>query len=67
MSRKQKRQEIIIEQLTIESLGNEGVAIARNEEGIVHFIKNAAPGDIIKAEIRNKKKRYAEGIIREII
>ena len=31
MSRKQKRQEIIIEQLTIESLGNEGVARARNE------------------------------------
>lgn len=67
MSRKQKRQEIVIEQLTIESLGNEGVAIARNEEGIVHFIKHAAPGDIIKAEIRHKKKRYAEGIIREII
>ena len=42
MSRKQKRQEIIIEQLTIESLGNEGVAIARNEEGIVHFIKHAS-------------------------
>ena len=67
MSRKKRRSEKIIVPLHIDSIGNEGVAIARNEEGIVHFIKHAAPGDDIIAELHTSKMRYAEGIIKELI
>lgn len=66
MSRK-KNQERIYETLTIQSMGNEGVSIARNEDGIVRFLKYGAPGDIVNAEIRQKRKKFAEGIIQEVL
>ena len=66
MSRK-KLQERVYETLTIQSMGNEGVSVARNEEGIVRFLKYGAPGDIVHAEIRQKRKKFAEGIIQQII
>ena len=66
MSRK-KQQERVFETLTIQSLGNEGVSIARNDEGIVRFLKYGAPGDKVNAEIRQKRKKYAEGIIKDIL
>ena len=66
MSRK-KQQERIYETLTIQSMGNEGVSIARNEDGIVRFLKYGAPGDIVHAEIRQKRKKFAEGIIQHVI
>lgn len=62
-----KQQEPIFETLTISAMGNEGVSIARNEEGIVRFIKYGAPGDTVIAEIRSKRKKYADGIIKEIL
>ncbi len=64
MSRKQRPREIV--ELEIESIGFEGVAIARREN-IVHFVKNAVPGDVIIAEITKKKSRYAEARIKEIL
>jgi 23S rRNA (uracil1939-C5)-methyltransferase len=66
MSRK-KQQERVYETLTIHSMGNEGVAIARNDEGIVRFLKYGAPGDIVEAEIRQKRKKFAEGIIQKVL
>jgi 23S rRNA (uracil1939-C5)-methyltransferase len=66
MSRK-KQQERVYETLSIQSMGNEGVSIARNEEGIVRFLKYGAPGDLVHAEIRQKRKKFAEGIIQKVI
>ena len=66
MSRK-KQHERVYETLSIQSMGNEGVSIARNEEGIVRFLKYGAPGDIVHAEIRQKRKKFAEGIIQQVI
>lgn len=66
MSRK-KNQERVYETLTIQSMGNEGVSIARNVDGIVRFLKYGAPGDTVNAEIRQKRKKFAEGIIQDII
>jgi 23S rRNA (uracil1939-C5)-methyltransferase len=68
MSRKASRKRRINEliELTIESIGFEGVAIARHEN-IVHFVKQAVPGDVILAEVITKKSKYAEARIKEII
>ena len=63
-SRRKRPNEFV--ELTIESLGFEGVAIARHE-GIVHFVKQAVPGDVILAEVFTKKSSYAEAKIKEII
>lgn len=63
-SRRKRTNELV--ELTIESLGFEGVAIARHEN-IVHFVKQAVPGDVILAEVFTKKSSYAEARIKEII
>ena len=55
MTKKQKRN---IE-LTIESIGFEGKAIARHNDK-VHFIKKVVPGDIVEAYVKKKRKSYNE-------
>jgi 23S rRNA (uracil1939-C5)-methyltransferase len=52
--------------LTIESIGFEGKAIARHE-GLVYFVEGAVPGDVVRARVRFKKKRYAEAVMTDII
>lgn len=51
--------------LEIESIGLEGVAIAKLD-GKVYFVKNAAPGDKVKAQIFKEKKSFAEAKVVEI-
>jgi 23S rRNA (uracil1939-C5)-methyltransferase len=62
---KKTRVEEIIE-LDVESIGFEGVAIARHE-GKVHFIKGALPGERVRARLRSSKKRHAEAELLEVI
>lgn len=53
--------------LRIESIGFEGKAIARDEGGFVYFIDGGIPGDVVKVEVRKKKKQFAEARLREIV
>lgn len=53
-------------ELVIESIGFEGVSIARHE-GKVHFIEAGIPGDRVRAKLYKNKSSYAEGKIVEII
>lgn len=57
-----KNKKRIEEVLEIESIGFEGKSIAR-KEGVVHFVKNAVPGDIVNTLRVNKKKKFFENII----
>jgi 23S rRNA (uracil1939-C5)-methyltransferase len=54
-------------ELRIESLGFEGKAIARDESGFVYFVEGGIVGDVVKAEVRKKKKSFAEAKVVEII
>lgn len=65
--RKRKQLEPLFERLSIQSMGNEGVSIARNDEGMVRFIKYGAPGDVVDVEIRQRRKKYADGLIKDIV
>lgn len=65
MSKKKNRREVFTE-LVIDSIGNEGVAIAR-ENDVVHFVKGAAPGDRVKVQILKKRKRYVETRLVEVL
>jgi len=62
-----KKHDPLFETLTITAMGNEGVSIARNDDGIVRFIKYGAPGDVVEAEIRSRRKKFADGIIKQIL
>lgn len=53
-------------ELRIESIGFEGKAIARHD-GFVYFVDGGVPGDRVLAEVRKKKKSYAEARILEIL
>ncbi len=53
-------------ELEIESIGFEGVAIAR-KDGVVHFVKNAVPGDTVRVNIKKKKKSYVETFFLELL
>ncbi|HRP02167.1 MAG TPA: 23S rRNA (uracil(1939)-C(5))-methyltransferase RlmD [Candidatus Kapabacteria bacterium] len=53
-------------ELKIDAMAFEGVAIGRSENK-VYFIKNAVPGDTVKAQIFKSKKSYSEGVVVDII
>lgn len=53
-------------ELTIESIGFEGKAIARRE-GIVHFVDGGVPGDTVRAELRKRKRKHVEARVVDIL
>ena len=52
--------------LTIEKLVYGGAGLARTDQGVV-FVPRTAPGDIVEADIVEKKKDYATGRLIEIL
>ncbi len=53
-------------ELTIESIGFEGKAIARND-GFVYFVDGGIPGDVVQAQVRFRKKSYAEAFVTKVL
>jgi 23S rRNA (uracil1939-C5)-methyltransferase len=53
--------------LSIESIGFEGKAIARDADGFVYFVDGGVAGDVVRVEVRKKKKTYAEARLLEIL
>ena len=53
-------------ELTIKGISHNGEGVARNA-GKVVFIPFAIPGELVKADIVEEKKRYSRGIPREIV
>ena len=61
-----KRQEIILENVEIESVAAEGKAMA-HVDGAVVFVQFAVPGDIVDIKVCKKKKNYMEGFILKMV
>ncbi len=51
---------VIWENITIHGLADKGRGVGRNEEGMVAFVEQTAPGDVVDVRI-TKKKDFAEG------
>ena len=62
MEMSRKKQDIILENIEIESVAAEGKALAR-VDGTVLFVQFAVPGDIVDVKVTKKKKNYMEGYI----
>ncbi len=60
------RKERLEVEVTIESIGFEGVAVARMD-GKVALLKGGLPGERVKALLNKNKKNYAEGFVSEIL
>ena len=61
-----KKQEIILENVTIEAVAAEGRSLA-HVDGTVVFVEFAVPGDIVNVKITKKKKNYMEGYILSMV
>ena len=61
-----KKQDIILENVLIESVAAEGKALAR-VDGTVLFVPFAVPGDVVDVKVTKKKKNYMEGFILRIV
>lgn len=62
-----KRIDLVLHNLTVESVAAEGKAIAHTPEGQVVFVEYAVPGDVLNVRVLKKKKSYLEGRIEEIV
>lgn len=60
MRKKNRIPEQIIENIEIMDIGAEGKSIAKHE-GLVVFVSNALPGDVVDLKILKKKKNFYEG------
>ena len=61
-----KRVDLLLENVTIESVAAEGKALA-HVDGIVVFVDFAVPGDVVDIQVYKKKKNYMEGFIKRIV
>ena len=55
-----KKEQVVVENVTISAIGAEGKAIA-HVDGMVLFVPFVVPGDIVDVKIIKKKKKFAEG------
>lgn len=62
-----KKLDIVLENVEIESVAAEGKAIAHTEDGIVVFVEFAVPGDVVDIQVTRKKKAFMEGRIIRIV
>lgn len=60
-----RRKKQIIENLTVHGIADKGIAVARDAEGMVYFVKGAVPGDVIDMLVLRKKKGFKTGVVKE--
>ncbi len=61
-----KRIDLLLENVTIESVAAEGKALA-HVDGMVVFVDFAVPGDVVDIQVYKKKKNYMEGFIKRLV
>ena len=61
-----RKLDLVLQDVTIETVAAEGKAIAHNPDGIVVFVPFAVPGDVVDIRVTKKHNSYMEGFITEI-
>lgn len=64
---RRKRTKKIVKNLKVHGIADKGMAVARDEEGLVYFVKGAVPGDEIDMLVLRKKKGFQTGIVNDFI
>lgn len=64
---KNRKLDLVLENVTIENVAAEGKAIAHTEEGQVIFVEFAVPGDVVDIQVTRKKKAFLEGRIKRLV
>ena len=61
-----RKLDLVLQDVTIETVAAEGKAIAHSPDGIVVFVPFAVPGDVVDIRVTKKRNSYMEGFITEI-
>jgi len=61
------RKKRIVENLNVVGIADKGMAVARDNEGMVYFVKDSVPGDVIDLLVLRKKKGFKTGIVHRLI
>lgn len=64
---RRKRTKKIVKNLKVHGIADKGMSVARDEDGLVYFVKGAVPGDVIDMLVLRKKKGFQTGIVNEFI
>jgi 23S rRNA (uracil1939-C5)-methyltransferase len=56
-----KKKVKLLEKVVITGIADKGKAVGRDAEGMVVFVENAAPGDIVDVKLHKEKSGYSEG------
>ena len=62
-----RKLDLVLENVTIENVAAEGKAVAHTEDGMVVFVEFAVPGDVVDIQVTRKKKAFMEGRIIRIV
>jgi 23S rRNA (uracil1939-C5)-methyltransferase len=66
MSRRKQRKINELLELEIESIGFEGISVARKDD-MVYFVKGGIPGDKVSARLLFRRNRFIESMVENII
>ncbi len=66
MSRRKKK-EIIIENVKITGIADKGKAVGRDEDGVVYFVSDAVPGDVVNILRLKKRKGVYLGMVKDFV
>lgn len=64
---KNKKKNLILENITLTAAGAKGVAIGRAEDGKTVLVAGAVPGDVVNARIKKAKSKYYEADVAELV
>lgn len=64
---KNKKRNLILENIKLISAGAKGVAVGKTEEGKTVLVSGAVPGDLVNARVKNSKSKYYVAEIAEIL
>ncbi len=64
---KNKKKNLILENIQLISAGAKGVAVGKTEEGKTVLVSGAVPGDVVNAKVKKAKSKYYEADVAEIL
>lgn len=64
---KNRKKNLILENIKLVSAGAKGVAVGKTEEGKTVLVSGAVPGDVVNARVKKSKSKYFEAEAVEIL
>ncbi|MEI6407992.1 MAG: 23S rRNA (uracil(1939)-C(5))-methyltransferase RlmD [Bacteroidota bacterium] len=61
------RKHIVLPSVSITGIADRGKGVGRTPDGLVVFVEDAVPGDVVDVFVQKKKGGFAEGVVQEYI